>query len=475
MDWKDGLNDEQQKAAAYSGSHARLLAGPGTGKTFTLTRRIVRLFVDLKKPAGSILAFTFTKFVAAELRRRVAAVEEKPKEEKTGKTTVKKLPCVSTLHSYALRELLRNESRTKLPHPIRISDDWEDECVVMVEMQALMSISKDETRKLFAKLSADWQQLSADQKDWERSFPDPKFLGAWREHREIYGYTMRAELVYQLKNSLEEGAIEIEGPPEHVLVDEFQDLNPCDLAVVSQMARLGCEIYGAGDDDQSIYGFRYAEPEGIRRFPEEFKPSKQLELIHCKRCDKAILDFALFVARQDHRRIEKKLEADSKESGQVEILWFENEGVEALGIGKICRWLVKRKGLKPEDILILLRSDRNKAFSTPLSAALINVGVPVNISSNPLEPLEIDSGREFLSLLRLIGNQRDDLAWRSILQVRKNGLGATTFRAGGTVGFGFEPQVSGHLLSSRGQRVSLVPPAANPTVHRNHVGVAHLL
>ncbi len=423
MGWKDGLNDEQLNAASHTGQHARLLAGPGTGKTFTLTRRIIRLFVDERKPAESILAFTFTKFAAAELRKRVAdEVGVKPPKKV-------KLPRISTLHSYALRELLRNESRTKLPQPIRIADDWEEEQIVLLEMQALMDKSKDETRKLFAKLSADWQQLKADQTDWERTFPDPKFLGAWREHRAIYGYTLRAELVYQLKTSLEEGAVEIEGPPEHVLVDEFQDLNPCDLAVVGQMAKLGCEIYGAGDDDQSIYGFRYAEPEGIRRFPTEFKPSQQLELMHCKRCDRAILDFALYVARQDPRRIDKKLETDSTEPGQVEVLSFADEGAEALGIGKTCRWLVKRKGLKPQDILILLRSDRNKVFSAPLEAALLSVGVPVNISSNPLEPLETEPGREFLSLLRLIVNQEDDLAWRSILQVRKNGLGETTFRA----------------------------------------------
>ena len=240
---------------------------------------------------------------------------------------------------------------------------------------------------------------------------------------------MRAELVYQLKTGLDEGDVQIEGPPQYVLVDEFQDLNPCDLAVVGLMAKVGCEIYGAGDDDQSIYGFRYAEPEGIRRFPETFTPSQQLDLIHCKRCDKAILDFALYVARQDPRRIEKKLQTDSKEPGQVEILWFADQGAEALGIGKICRWLVNRKKLRPEDILLLLRTDRSKVFSTPLSAALISVGVPVNIASNPLEPLETPSGREFLSLLRLIANPKDDLAWRSILMARKNGLGEASFRA----------------------------------------------
>ena len=220
MAWQDGLTDEQKNAASFAGSNARLLAGPGTGKTLTLARRIAQLFLDLKKPAGSILAFTFTKFAAAELRKRVAAeVQAKDKEENT-KTKV--LPRISTLHLYALRELLRNEDRTKLPRPIRISDDWEDDNIILSEMQALMGLPKKETRRLFGKLSADWQQLSADQKEWERTFPDPKFLGAWREHRGTYGYTMRSELVYQLKTGLDQGDVQIEGPPQYVLVDEFK-------------------------------------------------------------------------------------------------------------------------------------------------------------------------------------------------------------------------------------------------------------
>lgn len=128
-----------------------------------------------------------------------------------------RLPLISTLHSYALRELLRNESRTKLPQPLRIADDWEEEQIIIPEIQNLLGIPKKETRRLFQQLAADWQQLTADRTDWERTFPDPRFLGSWREHREIYGYTLRAELVYQLKTSLQEGDVEIEGPPEQHL------------------------------------------------------------------------------------------------------------------------------------------------------------------------------------------------------------------------------------------------------------------
>lgn len=86
--------------------------------------------------------------------------------------------------------------------------------------------------KLVSRLSMDWQSLLAEEAGWEERFPNPAFLGAWREHRTVYGYTLRSELVYQLKKGLEErDDFDLEGPPDYLLVDEYQDLNRCDLAI----------------------------------------------------------------------------------------------------------------------------------------------------------------------------------------------------------------------------------------------------
>ena len=79
-------------------------------------------------------------------------------------------------------------------------------------------------------------------------------LGAWSEHRQVYGYRLRAELVYQLKQALEQrGDFKFGQPLKLVVIDEYQDLNRCDLAVIQQIETRGVELFVAGDDDQSIY------------------------------------------------------------------------------------------------------------------------------------------------------------------------------------------------------------------------------
>jgi DNA helicase-2/ATP-dependent DNA helicase PcrA len=116
-------------------------------------------------------------------------------------------------------------------------------------------------------------------------------------------------------------------------------------------------------------------------------------------------------------------------AGEVHILRFQDQGYEAGEIARICKWLTTRKKVKPDAVLILLRSDRNKVLSKPLRAALLSEGIPVGVISNPLEALETNEGRNFISILRLLLNPQDHLAWRSLLEVRSNRLGGTTTSA----------------------------------------------
>ena len=113
---------DQIVAIDHIGRHARLLAGPGTGKTKTLTRRVLSLVLQHGIEPETILLLTFTRLAARQLRKEIGSVLD---------PHGKSLPQISTLHSFALRQILFNSSRVDtLPRPIRIADDWEERFII---------------------------------------------------------------------------------------------------------------------------------------------------------------------------------------------------------------------------------------------------------------------------------------------------------------------------------------------------------
>ncbi|MDP3974210.1 MAG: ATP-dependent helicase, partial [Candidatus Daviesbacteria bacterium] len=408
---------DQIEAIDHIGSHARLLAGPGTGKTKTLTRRVLSLILQHNADPESILLLTFTRLAAAQLRDEIKKVLE-PLE--------KMIPQVSTLHSFALKQILHNSSRIDtLPRPIRIADDWEERYIIQEDLKKVLSLKEiGDVQNLINQLSTDWETLRIDEIGWEQQFPNPAFLGAWRSHKDQYGETLRAELVYQLKKQLNQSRdFQLDKEYKHILIDEYQDLNACDLAIVNELAKRGAELFVAGDDDQSIYGFRFATPEGIRNFEQIYQNSKKLALEICFRCDKSILHSAEFVASLDPKRLPKPTRPkDQAEDGEVLIIGFKDQNHEAEIIAKKIKSLIA-KDIKPDQITILLRSDRNGSLSKPIIEALKKQSVDVSLTTDS----ELESNNEYrivLSVIRLLVDQNDCLAWRTLLQVNKtNGLG----------------------------------------------------
>jgi len=366
-----------------------------------------------------ILVVTFTRAAAHELRLRLASV--------LGDAD---LPHVSTLHAFALRQLLRNSRRIDaLPQPVRIADDFEERHIIQEDIKRLLRLARiKEAQGLFALLSADWQSLSAEEADWERRFPDAKFLGAWRQHRGVYGYTLRSELVYQLKRALEQVPdFDLEGPPGYLVVDEYQDLNRCDLAVVRAVVERGAVLYAAGDDDQSIYGFRMAQPEGIRRFPTDYPGANPLELALCQRCNPSILELGLWVAEQDYEREAKAIHAaEGRPAGEVHLLRFGDQEQEADGVAAICKHLVDVCDIAPDGILVLIRSDRRGLFSSMYAQKLSAHGIPAAAVTDDKCPLDSGQGRALLAFLRLLVRGDDHLSWRTLLEFCRAGIGSGT-------------------------------------------------
>ncbi|MDD5032053.1 MAG: ATP-dependent helicase [Patescibacteria group bacterium] len=407
---------DQIEAIDHIGSHARLLAGPGTGKTKTLTRRVLSLILQYNVEPEKILLLTFTRLAAAQLKSEIKKVLE---------PLNKAIPHISTLHSFALRQILYNSNRIDaLPRPIRIADDWEERNIIQEDLKKILNLKKvSEIQNLINQLSTDWETLRIDEIGWEQQFPNPAFLGAWRSHKEQYGETLRAELVYQLKKQSDQNReFQLDKEYKHILIDEYQDLNACDLAVVNELSKRGAELFVAGDDDQSIYGFRFANPVGIRNFDQFYKNVKKLTLEICFRCDKKILLSAEFVARLDPSRLPKPTRPrDQAEDGEVLIVGFRDQIHEAESIAMKIKSLINT-GTNPDQITILLRNNRKGALSKPIIDALKKRSIDVSLATDS----ELDNNygyRAVLSTVRLLVDQNDSLAWRTLLQIIKNNLG----------------------------------------------------
>jgi DNA helicase-2/ATP-dependent DNA helicase PcrA len=253
--------------------------------------------------------------------------------------------------------------------------------IVRKELAAITGVTPSFVKKrLIPEMAANWESL-------ERH-PDPevdeqtrnRFLGAWDQHRRIYGYTLLPELPDLLRRALE-AHDDLQGIDYDLLVvDEYQDLNACDLRVLRLLADRGTAVIGVGDDEQSIYGFRKAAPEGIRRFPADYPGAADYPLTVSHRCGSGIIAWARHVIESDPDRDPKRPRlqpASNAADGECALLSFRSADREARGIADLVGHLITDEGLDPAEIIVLFRGDYNHVFSKPIKAHLSEMNVPV--------------------------------------------------------------------------------------------------
>jgi DNA helicase-2/ATP-dependent DNA helicase PcrA len=389
---------------------ARLLAGPGTGKTKTIVEHVANLIRSGVQPA-EILCVTFTRAAAAGMRRKIG--------DALGPGVA--APDVYTLHAYALKTLMqRRVNLGSGKGRVRVADDWEERWVVQEDLRDLLGGGKiKEVQGRLRALAAAWET--------DPGVPptvDPQLLGALDRDKARYRYVLRAELVFDLYNELGSDPDLLRGAYQHVVVDEYQDLNKCDVAVLDEIGRRGAALYVAGDDDQSIYQqLRHAHPDAIRSFVASHSGAEDLSLSVCIRCDREIVKLASEVIEQEVGRVPKKLVPYATAGpGILELLSFPTQFQEAAGIAALAKRFVEA-GVSYDDILVLLRSDWQGRFSDPIVAAMGTVGVPARVRTPDKSALDTNAGRSLLAHLRLSLDQTDDLAWRTALERGRNGVG----------------------------------------------------
>lgn len=403
---------EQQAILDYRpGIHARVLAGPGTGKSATLVALMNELLQEIPRPRIRLL--TFTRAATADLARKVsahpAAAAERP----------------STIHSFAIAVLLANPGAGDFPEPLRIADDWEDDNIVVHTLARRARVQVRPLKRLIQELSANWESLREQEDDRIDPAERARFMGVWNEHREIFGYTLLAELPYRLMGALA-AYPDLDGIAYDLLVvDEYQDLNACDLRVLHLIAERGCSIIGAGDDDQSIYSFRKAAPEGIRRFLDDYEGAVDYPLSVTQRCGNAVVEWANYVIQGDPDRSADRLPLQpcpGSPPGEAALLSFPDQTAEAEGVARLVEGLINIEGVPGEEILVLLRADYQGNFSRPIKDELDLLEIPYSDADSVKRTLAEPNNRKIIETFRLLDNEEDSLAWAALLSM-ETGIG----------------------------------------------------
>jgi superfamily I DNA/RNA helicase len=393
--------------------HGRVLAGPGTGKSTTVVR-LAQQIAD-RNPGQPARVVTFTRAATAEL-------VEKAAEE--GADVVEP----TTLHSFSLSVLMRNPGLARLPEPLRIPDEWEIRKLIRPDIRTRLresgfSADVRDVEKLEREMAAQWESLNpnlillAD--------VDPRlrnaYLAIWQNHRMIFGYSLFAEM------PLYAGQLVIDHPdlrlPDFglLVVDEFQDLNMAEIRLVQALTRRGKAILAVGDDDQSIYSFRMADPQAIRELETFLPDAIDYPLTVSFRCGRRIIDAAADLIESTPGRPPKPrvVPGEDNPEGVFEYLSFTTANTERRGVVALVRHLVNEEGLKPSDIAVLLRSDYGSVWSDPLREDLVAAGIPATDVEAALDPLFEPDARRLLALGRLATSRLDSLAWWALLRLTR--------------------------------------------------------
>lgn len=431
-----------QKAAAEAIQHAaahdptgavRLVAGPGTGKSASIVERVRWLLANGTPPQG-IYATSFTRASAHDLQLRVE------KHLRTHGQPGAPLLHVSTLHALALRALRLAGQLNSYPVDPRVLDEWETEFVLDREFgEHAGEPSTQRQEKIRLHHEAFWATGQFNPTNYVLPTPpistaeQNAFDSFHRRRTQLYAAVLPGELIRQCVLRIRAGTLDVRAllGIEHLIVDEFQDLNELDQEFVRHIATAGAHLFVAGDDDQSVYSFRFAAPHGIQTFHQTHPGCGDHALSACFRCAPVVLDAAnaLIQAFGAGSRLQKAPiallgQAQPPVQGQVLRWRMANDKVEARALAESCRDLVAA-GVPPDRIMILPTNYR--ALRSGLKVALDAVGVPNELHDED-RFVSRPAGRLIYALLRIVASSDDYVALRTVLGIRK-GVGVTTCNA----------------------------------------------
>jgi DNA helicase-2/ATP-dependent DNA helicase PcrA len=403
LSWGTNLVGIHHNIAAYNGNILRVTAGPGTGKTFALMRRAARL-VEQGADPSKILAVTFTRTGAKDLVRQLSELDT-PKADQIE---------AITLHSLSFSILSKNgvfQTTNRHPRPL-----LKFEVGALVSDLATLFGGKTVVKDMMAEFETAWATLEHQHPGWPIELNRQEFqrrLRSWLIFHEaiLLGEPVPLALEFIQKNPVSPLAPSF----EHVLADEYQDLNRADQELIDALAT-SSSLSVVGDEDQSIYTqLRHARPEGIVRFGDTHPGTHDEALNKSRRCPSRVVSMANSLILRNHpERPATIVPNPGNPGGDIHLVQFDSLDEEVASTAAfIDRYLRINADASPVDVLVL---PTRRLIGYRIRDELTSIGRPDQsfFTEQALDKVEAQEGLCILTLLARPGDRTSLRAWLAI-------------------------------------------------------------
>ena len=410
------LNSKQQAAVNHTSSPLLVLAGAGSGKTRVITQKIATL-IKQGTDARNIVALTFTNKAAKEMKVRVSTLIDK---QNTRRLTI------CTFHTLGLKILRQDYKHFGFRRSPTIFDT--SDCITVMKEIIKNQDNLKESEIILHQIS-NWKNQLIDENNVHSYIVDEQTTLAAAAYKE-YSKMMRAynavdfDDLILLPNKLFTEKQEIldkwQNKIRYLLVDEYQDTNDAQYQLIKQICRFRKAFTVVGDDDQSIYAWRGAQPENLNKLQEDFPTLKVIKLEQNYRSTKTILNAANQLISNNPHLFEKSLWSALGEGEKIDVIPCINQEDEA---DRITSSIISNKFqniCRYGGVAILYRSNHQ---SRALEKSLRVHNIPYLISGGQsfFERKEV---KDITAYLRLLINPDDDAAFLRIINVPRREIGA---------------------------------------------------
>ena len=412
------LNDPQREAVRYTGGPLLVLAGAGSGKTRVIIEKIVHLVEQRGLPGAKIAAITFTNKAAREMRERLAG--------RLGAEAARGIT-VSTFHSLGWRILREHHDALGYRPGITILDETDSLTAVR---DLLPEGTAPEMVRLARHQLSRWKNQALGSDAPPPSFGSEGEAGIWRLYERYQAHLRNLnavdfdDLILQSLRLLENEEIRLDWQQRirYLLVDEYQDTNETQYRMLRLLAGPEGRLTAVGDDDQSIYGWRGAQPENLQQLATDYPALRVVKLEQNYRSCGTVLKAANALIANNPHAIEKRLWSALGEGGPILVVPCGDEREEAAMIaGEILhRQLITRA--RWGDFAVLYRGNHQ---SRALEQALREQRIPYHLSGGTsfFERTEV---KDLMCYLRLAVNPDDNTAFLRVVNTPRRDIGVTS-------------------------------------------------